>query len=173
MSRIFITGSADGLGRAPAQTLLSEGHQIVVHVRARERLDAVHALVDQGATTVVGDLSDLQQTRSVAEQASAYGPFDTVIHNAGVYSGRLVLPVNVVAPYVLTAMIPRPERLIYLSSDMDKGGQARLQGLDWSGSRATCSYSDSKLLLTGLARGDRQRSRSRLGADQDGRPQYA
>ncbi|NOU28319.1 MAG: short-chain dehydrogenase, partial [Polyangiaceae bacterium] len=34
MARIFVTGSADGLGRATALTLLGEGHEVVVHVRA-------------------------------------------------------------------------------------------------------------------------------------------
>ena len=61
MSRIFITGSADGLGKAAAQTLLAEGHQVVVHARTGQRLDAMQDLLRQGAQSVVGDLSDLQQ----------------------------------------------------------------------------------------------------------------
>ena len=32
-ARVFITGSADGLGRAAAQTLLEQGHEVVVDVR--------------------------------------------------------------------------------------------------------------------------------------------
>jgi len=76
---------------------------------------------------------------------------DAVIHNAGVISGPPVLPVNVVAPYLLTALIERPRRLIYLSSSMHRGGRARLSGMDWSGQRTTGSYSDSKLLVTTLA----------------------
>jgi NAD(P)-dependent dehydrogenase (short-subunit alcohol dehydrogenase family) len=76
---------------------------------------------------------------------------DAVIHNAGVLSGPEVLPVNVVAPYLLTALIQRPQRLVYLSSGMHRGGRARLTGVDWSGRGATGSYSDSKLLVTTLA----------------------
>jgi len=76
---------------------------------------------------------------------------DAVIHNAGVNSGPNVLPVNVVAPYLLTALIHRPQRLVYLSSGMHRGGRANLTDLDWSGQRATGSYSDSKLFVTALA----------------------
>src|SRR5206468_3114650 len=79
------------------------------------------------------------------------GRMNAVIHNAGVYTGPQVLPVNIVAPYLLTALIDRPERLVYLSSGMHRGGQANLIGMDWSGHRATASYSDSKLFVTTLA----------------------
>jgi NAD(P)-dependent dehydrogenase (short-subunit alcohol dehydrogenase family) len=151
MTRIFITGSADGLGHLTAGTLLAEGHQVVLHVRTRQRLQAVAELVAQGALAVVGDLADLQQTRAVAEQVNALGPMDVVIHNAGVYTGASVLPVNVVAPYVLTALIGQPQRVIYLSSGMHRGGRPKLDGMDWSGRRASGSYSDSKLFVTALA----------------------
>jgi NAD(P)-dependent dehydrogenase (short-subunit alcohol dehydrogenase family) len=101
--------------------------------------------------TYDGDLADLDQTRVVAEQVNRLGPLDAAIHNAGVLSGPPVLPVNVVAPYLLTAIIHRPQRLVYLSSGMHHGGRPELAGLDWNGRRATASYSDSKLLVTTLA----------------------
>src|SRR5947209_9360236 len=151
MARVFITGSADGLGLAAAQTLLEDGHKVVIHARSTSRLAAVRDLLERGAEVVVGDLSDLEETRDVAAQVNRLGPMDGVIHNAGVISGPPVLPVNVVAPYLLTALIERPRRLIYLSSSMHRGGRARLSGMDWSGHRTTGSYSDSKLLVTTLA----------------------
>jgi NAD(P)-dependent dehydrogenase (short-subunit alcohol dehydrogenase family) len=151
MARIVITGSADGLGRATAQTLLGDGHEVIVHARSAERLAAVKDLIGRGASAVVGDLADLDQTRALAEQVNALGWVDAVIHNAGVLSGPQVMPVNIVAPYLLTAVINRPQRLIYLSSDMHHGGRADVAGLDWSGRRATGSYSDSKLFVTTLA----------------------
>jgi NAD(P)-dependent dehydrogenase (short-subunit alcohol dehydrogenase family) len=151
MTRVFITGSADGLGRAAAQTLLDNGHEVIVHARNTSRLTAVRDLLDRGAAGVVGDLSDLEQTRGVADQVNRLGRMDAVVHNAGVMSGPHVLPVNVVAPYLLTALIDRPERLIYLSSSMHRGGRASLTGMDWSGQRTTGSYSDSKLFVTTLA----------------------
>jgi NAD(P)-dependent dehydrogenase (short-subunit alcohol dehydrogenase family) len=100
MARIFITGSADGLGRAAATTLLGGGHEVIVHARSTERLAAVKDLLSRGASGVVGDLADLNQTRAVADQVNQLGRVDAVIHNAGILSGRAVLPVNVVAPYL-------------------------------------------------------------------------
>jgi NAD(P)-dependent dehydrogenase (short-subunit alcohol dehydrogenase family) len=87
----------------------------------------------------------------VADQVNRLGRVDAVIHNAGVLGGAHVLPVNVVAPYLLTALVDRPQRLVYLSSGMHRGGRAEVAGLDWSGERRTASYSDSKLLVTTLA----------------------
>jgi NAD(P)-dependent dehydrogenase (short-subunit alcohol dehydrogenase family) len=150
MPRVFITGSADGLGRAAAQTLLDAGHEVIVHARNTDRLTAVRDLLDRGATAVVGDLSDLERTRDVADQVNRLGRMNAAIHNAGVYSGPHVLPVNIVAPYLLTALIDRPQRLIYLSSGAHRSGRPSLAGIDWSGRRAG-SYSDSKLFVTTLA----------------------
>jgi NAD(P)-dependent dehydrogenase (short-subunit alcohol dehydrogenase family) len=150
MARVFITGSADGLGRLAAQALLDDGHEVVVHARNGDRLTAVRDLLDRGAAAVIGDLSDLEQTRGIASNVKSLGPMDAVIHNAGVYTGPQVLPVNIVAPYLLTALIDRPQRLVYLSSGAHRSGRASLDGIDWSG-RTTGSYSDSKLFVTTLA----------------------
>jgi hypothetical protein len=76
---------------------------------------------------------------------------DVVIHNAGVFTSSTVLPVNVVAPYLLTALVHRPHRLVYLSSDMHGGGRPSLTGVDWTGRSRSGSYSDSKLFVTTLA----------------------
>ena len=151
MARIAITGAAEGLGRAAAQNLLDHGHEVVVHARSKARLAAVRDLIDRGASSVVGDLADLDETRGVAEQVNRLGRMDAVIHNAGVYSGPFILPVNVVAPYLLTALIHRPARLVYLSSSMHGGGRADVGCIDRGLLRATCSYSDSKLFVTTLA----------------------
>jgi NAD(P)-dependent dehydrogenase (short-subunit alcohol dehydrogenase family) len=148
MARIFITGSADGLGLAAARTLLADGHQVVIHARSPARLSAISELLAQGAASVIGDLADFKQTCNVAEQVNALGKMDAVIHNAGVYSGAAVLPVNVIAPYLLTVLIQRPQRLIYLSSAMHLSGQPNLDSIN---PHATCSYSDSKLFVTTLA----------------------
>ena len=99
MARVVITGSADGLGRLAALTLLDDGHEVVVHARNSDRLTAVRDLVDRGAAAVVGDLSDLEETRGIARDVNRLGRMDAVIHNFGVYTGPQVLPVNIVAPY--------------------------------------------------------------------------
>ena len=149
MSRVFITGSADGLGRLAAQTLLGDGREVVVHVRKRDRLTAVRDLLDRGAAAVVGDLADMNSTRSVAEQVNDLGRMDAVIHNAGVYAGPQILPINVVAPYLLTALIDRPQRLVYLSSSEHRGGRPDLTRIDWTSRNGR--YPDSKLFVTALA----------------------
>ncbi|GIE77352.1 short-chain dehydrogenase [Actinoplanes philippinensis] len=145
MTRIFITGSADGLGRAAAETLLDGGHDVIVHARSENRLAAVKDLADRGASTVAGDLADPEETRDVAEQVGRLGPVDVVIHNAGVYTGAQIMPVNAVAPYLLTALIDGPRRLVYLSSGMHRGGRADVSLL------RSGNYSDSKLFVTVLA----------------------
>ena len=92
-------------------------------------------LLERGAEAVVGDLCQLEETRGVAEQVNRVGQMDAVIHNAGVTAGRQVLPVNIVAPYLLTALIAGPRRLVYLSSGMHHGGRPTLAGIDWKGRR--------------------------------------
>ncbi len=82
--RVLVTGSADGLGHAAADSLLAAGHDVVVHVRNRGRVGAARTLLDRGADLVVGDLGDLDETRDLAAQANALGRMDAVIHNAGV-----------------------------------------------------------------------------------------
>lgn len=151
MGRIFITGSSDGLGLATARNLEAGGHEVVLHVRNRQRLEAVKELAEKGAKVIIGDLSDIGQTEDIAYRLKAMGKMDAIIHNAGIYSGRAVLPVNVVAPYLLTALTERPCRLIYLSSSMHFSGRKELKNLDWSGKSETASYSDTKLLITTLA----------------------
>ena len=169
MARIFITGSTDGLGRAAARALIDEGHQVVLHARSRDRASAVHDLASRSAGVVIGDLASAVETRSAAEtrsiaaQVNAIGRMDAVIHNAGISSteGRsptpeghaTILAVNTLAPYMLTALIERPRRLVYLSSSMHRGGTSSLRDISWSERRWNSSqaYSDSKLYLTALA----------------------
>src|SRR3712207_9479058 len=55
--------------------------------------------------------------------------------------------VNTVAPYVLTALMTKPARLVYLSSGMHRRGSTDLDRL----ARGTGSYSDRKLWVTALA----------------------
>jgi len=161
MARIFITGSTDGLGLAAARNLMAQGHQVVLHARSAERALAVAGLGAAGV--VVGDLSSAVETRSVADQVNALGRMDAVIHNAGVYTQRtrgetpeghaVTLAVNTLAPYLLTALIARPSRLVYLSSGLHRGGEGSLPDLDWvdrpwDTGRA---YAESKLQVVALA----------------------
>ncbi|SDY65450.1 SDR family NAD(P)-dependent oxidoreductase [Herbiconiux ginsengi] len=151
MAHILVTGSTDGLGRASAESLLAQGHTVTLHARSRARAAAVSPLLERGAGLIVADLSNRNEVVEAVDQMNAGASLDAVIHNAGVISGAAVLPVNVVAPYLFTALLRTPTRHVYLSSSMHRGGRADLTGLDWTSGRATASYSDSKLLVTTLA----------------------
>jgi NAD(P)-dependent dehydrogenase (short-subunit alcohol dehydrogenase family) len=158
MARVFITGSSDGLGQMAAQLLIEQGHSAVLHARNEKRGQEALAAVPGAEAVVIGDLTSIAQTRKVAEQVNALGSFDAVIHNAGIgyrEPRRIAtedgLPhlfaVNTLAPYILTALIKKPKRLVYLSSGLHQGGDESLKDLawehrPWQGQQA---YSDTKL----------------------------
>jgi NAD(P)-dependent dehydrogenase (short-subunit alcohol dehydrogenase family) len=157
MARVFITGSSDGLGRMAAQLLIEQGHQAVLHARNQQRGEQAMAAAPGAETVVIGDLSSIAQTRGVAEQVNALGGFDAVIHNAGVgyqEPRRIatedglpqVFAVNSLAPYILTALIAKPKRLVYLSSGLHRNGDPSLNDLAWEQRtwNGTQAYSDSK-----------------------------
>ncbi|WP_306738458.1 SDR family NAD(P)-dependent oxidoreductase [Arthrobacter sp. SX1312] len=148
--RVLVTGSTDGLGLAAAEALLKEGHDVVVHARTGSRAGALAPLTAQGAGLVVGDLEDRQAVLRIATGLNAGGTPDAVIHNAGVWSGTAVMPVNVIAPYLLTALLEGPRRHVYLSSGSHYSGRPSLDGVDWRG-RTPGHYGDSKLFLTAFS----------------------
>jgi NAD(P)-dependent dehydrogenase (short-subunit alcohol dehydrogenase family) len=169
MSRIFITGSADGLGQMAAQRLAAQGHSVVLHGRDAERAGQALAAVPGAQAAVYGDLSDIGQTCRLADQVNQLGPFDAVIHNAGVgyreprrietaHGLSHVFAINTLAPYILSALIAKPQRLVYLSSGMHEQGAPSLADLQWSARRweGARAYADSKLhdvlLAFGIAR---------------------
>jgi NAD(P)-dependent dehydrogenase (short-subunit alcohol dehydrogenase family) len=158
MARVFITGSSDGLGQMAAQLLIEQGHGVVLHARNKKRAEEALRAVPGAETAVAGDLSSVAQTRSVADQVNALGSFDAVIHNAGMGYREprrvetedglpQVFAVNILAPYILTALIQRPRRLVYLSSGLHQSGDASLEDLAWKERswRGQQAYSDTKL----------------------------
>jgi NAD(P)-dependent dehydrogenase (short-subunit alcohol dehydrogenase family) len=146
MGKIFITGSADGLGKLAAQALVKQGHEVVLHARSKERGDEALRQVPGAKDVLAGDLADIAEIKTLAEKANALGVFDAVIHNAGVYqtSAQQLLQVNTLAPYLLTALMHKSKRLIYLSSGMHLSGHA-----SW---KDRPSYSDTKLHMLMLAK---------------------
>ena len=164
MARILVTGSTDGLGLMAARLLVADGHQVTLHGRNEGRVAEAKKEVPEANDAVIGDLSNISGMRQVADQANALGRYDAVIHNAGVGYREprrtetadglsLVFAVNVLAPYLLTAIMTPPDRLIYLSSGMHRGGDPDLSDLQWerrpwNGSQA---YADSKLFDVVLA----------------------
>jgi NAD(P)-dependent dehydrogenase (short-subunit alcohol dehydrogenase family) len=169
MARIFITGSADGLGKMAAELLIERGHRVVLHARSQTRADEAKRNVPEAEYVIIGDLGTIAETRRVAEQVNSLGEFDAIIHNAAVgykEPKRIetkdglshVFAVNTIAPYILTALIAKPKRLVYLSSMLHRHGDPTLGDLTWK-ARAwdgEQAYSDTKLhdvlLAFGIAR---------------------
>jgi NAD(P)-dependent dehydrogenase (short-subunit alcohol dehydrogenase family) len=158
MSRIFVTGSADGLGKMAAQLLIEQGHKVVLHARSEARAQEALAAVPGAETVAVGDAASIAQTREIAEQINRLGRLDAVIHNVAVgyrEPRRIqtedglphVFAINTLAPYLLTALIQRPKRLIYLSSALHRSGDLSLKDLTWEHRpwQGAAAYSDSKL----------------------------
>src|SRR6202161_2902414 len=141
MSRVLITGSTEGLGLMAARLLTDDGHAVTLHARSAARAEDARAALPAASAVVVGDLSAIAGVRQVAEQANAGGPYDAVIHNAGVgYREPRIrtddglehtFAINVLAPYLLTGLIERPGRLVYLSSGMHRGGDPSLADPQW------------------------------------------
>jgi NAD(P)-dependent dehydrogenase (short-subunit alcohol dehydrogenase family) len=163
VSRVFITGSADGLGRIAARQLVDGGHEVVLHARSESRGRDATAAVPGAAGVLTGDLASIAQTRALAEQANAGPRFDAVIHNAGIgyREGRRVetedglsevFAVNVLAPYLLTALVPAAS-LVYLSSGMHQRAVPDMDDLQWERRRwnGSGAYSESKFLDVALA----------------------
>jgi NAD(P)-dependent dehydrogenase (short-subunit alcohol dehydrogenase family) len=139
------------------ELLAGQGHQVVLHARDHSRAEETRAALPAAEAVVVGDLSGIAAARQVAEQVNRLGRFDAVIHNAGVgYHERHVITedglphlfaINTLAPYILTALIERPGRLVYLSSGMHHGASAHIDDLTWNRRtwQASTAYAESKL----------------------------
>jgi len=164
MARVLITGSADGLGLMAAQRLSAQGHAVTLHARSEIRGEDARRACPKLERVLVGDLASLAETRALAAAANATGPYDAVIHNAAVgYTiGKRAetvdgleqhFQINVLAPYVLTALMTPPSRLVYLSSGMHRGGTPDLSDAQWKTRRwnGSQAYSDTKLHDTTLA----------------------
>lgn len=158
MSRVFITGSAQGIGAECARQLLALGHQVVLHARHASRADAALAANPSASAVVVGDLASLAGARELAAAANEHGPYDAVIHNAGIGGGAAsrtvtadglerIFHTNVVGPYVLTALMPVAPRIVYLTSGLEEQGRWTPQDLQWTERpwNGMQAYSDSKL----------------------------
>jgi NAD(P)-dependent dehydrogenase (short-subunit alcohol dehydrogenase family) len=163
MSRILITGSSDGLGLGAARHLIQQGHEVLLHARSESRAGDVGPLANQALGTVIGDLSIHEQTVEMAQQIDAFGPMDAIIHNAGIMTGSdrrptpdgvpTTLAVNLLAPYIITCLVERPRRLVFLSSSMQRGGPQELDDISWRKRRwdGNEAYAESKLYVTALA----------------------
>ena len=163
MSSIFISGSSTGLGMMAAELLVSQGHEVVLHARDVNRASDAKRLLPAAKAIIVGDLETISGTKKVADQVNNIGHFDAVIHNAAVgYREQHrttpdglphVFAINTLSAFLLTALIKRPKRLVYLSSGMHHHAKANLDDLLWKKRSwdELSAYAESKLYDTMLA----------------------
>jgi NAD(P)-dependent dehydrogenase (short-subunit alcohol dehydrogenase family) len=133
MSTVLVTGATDGLGRALATRLASEGATVVAHARSEERgREALADLLDGPADVrlVVGDLASLQAVRGLAEQVP--DRLDVLVNNAGIgFAGareesedgyELCFAVNYLAGFLLASLLrdrliaSAPARIVNVAS---------------------------------------------------------
>jgi len=158
VSLVLVTGSSDGIGAEIARVIAAQGHQVILHARNEQRAEGL-------ADVAVGDLASLASTRELAADVLRIGKPDVVVHNAGWGSKDAERPVtedgleqtfqvNALAPFLLTALLPLPQRLVFVSSDSITRGVIRIDDLqheqEWT---ADAAYADSKLVMTSLAFG--------------------
>ena len=153
-ARILVTGSTAGMGQLTAKTLIAKGYKVVLHARNEKRADDAKRDLPGAEAVVIGDLSDLNAVKKLADDINALGKFDVIIHNAGVNQGQAggdtIFNVNSLAPYILTSLVHKPKQLIYVSSDLHRGGSLRLENMQ-SGT-PNISYSDTKLQILTLSK---------------------
>jgi NAD(P)-dependent dehydrogenase (short-subunit alcohol dehydrogenase family) len=147
-----------------AELLAHVGHAVTLHARNDQRAGDARRRLPAAEHVVIGDLASIEETRQVADQANLLGRYDAVIHNAGIGYRELsridtidglshVFAINVLAPYLLTALITPPSRLVYLSSGMHRGANPDLDDLQWIGRHwnGAQAYAESKLYDVVLA----------------------
>lgn len=166
MARILITGSTDGFGFEAARQLVQRKHTVYLHARTQARAEDVKAKVPGAAGVLVADLTLVAETRKLAEEANAIGTFDAVILNAGLLYGPFrktpdtgipAMPfVNVLAPYILAALLTPPKRLIFIASTLHKEANPDVKDIFWfqrgeDQFKDFPAYCDSKLHVMLLA----------------------
>lgn len=83
----LVTGSTLGIGRAVAQTLVSEGARVIVNGRGEKTVkETVTALSRRGeAHGITADLMTAEGARTVADAAARIGPVDILVNNVGFF----------------------------------------------------------------------------------------
>lgn len=80
--RALVTGGSSGIGAAIARDLARQGVTVVLSARRKPELDAV-ALECNGAAVICADLGRPGEAARLWQEATAGGPIDILINNAG------------------------------------------------------------------------------------------
>lgn len=149
MAKILVTGSSDGVGALAAKVLVGRGHSVYLHARNAQRASDARAACPQAQDVLIADLSSIEETKALATQLNGLGPWDAIVHNAGVMRGSkegTLFAVNTLAPYILTCLVqPPPQRYLFVSSELHTSGDGSAATLGDVDALKGCGYRDSKL----------------------------
>jgi 3-oxoacyl-[acyl-carrier protein] reductase len=156
----FVTGASQGIGRACALKLASEGAAVAIAARNQEKLnELVNEITATGgkAAAFALDVTDEEQIKSAVKAAIAQlGKIDILVNNAGITRDQLlirmkradwdaVLQTNLTAAYLCSQAVASPMlrqrwgRIINITSVFGQMGQA-----------GQANYSASKAGLIGM-----------------------
>jgi 3-oxoacyl-[acyl-carrier protein] reductase len=156
----FVTGASQGIGRACALKLATEGATVAVAARNQDKLnELVNEIIATGgkAAAFTLDVTDEEQVKSAIKSAIAqFGKIDVLVNNAGITRDQLVmrmrradwdavLQTNLTSAYLCIQQVTSPMlkqrwgRIINITSIFGQMGQA-----------GQANYAASKAGLIGL-----------------------
>lgn len=131
---ILITGSTDGIGLLTATKLVNAGHQVLIHGRNEQKLqaaaDQLNGLGKQKVAPYLADLASFAETqRLIADVKQDFDNIDVLINNAGVYKTSepmtsdnldIRFVVNTIAPFMISqgllSALNKDGRIVNLAS---------------------------------------------------------
>lgn len=160
---VAVTGATSGLGLAAARGFAQLGARTILVARDPERGEQARAATAEhgAAELLIADLAKLDDVRALAPQLQ---DVDVLVNNAGVLpphrtltddGHELTFAVNVLAPFLLTALLPRARRVITVSSGgmyaqkLDVADLDSAHG-DFSGTKAYAKSKRAEVVLNEL-----------------------
>lgn len=168
-----ITGATSGVGLEAAKCSGRGGAHIVIVARNPKKAESVKTQIlenhDVPVDIIIGDFSDLNQVRAVADQIlTNYPHIDVLINSAGLHSTRriytvqgheMVFGVNHLATFLFTYLLlgrmkeSAPSRIIQVNSEGHRFNGLNLNDLNWkrriyNGLRSYGASKTAQLLTT-------------------------
>jgi len=146
---ILVTGSTDGIGKATAAELLSQGSAVIIHGKREKEVQVAQRELARRSggerpDTLTADFSDMDQIRQMAaDLSSRYSSLNVLINNAGTYQKNrrltgqgieLTFAVNYLAPFLLTGLLlpllrkGSPARIVTVASSAHED----VDRIDWN-----------------------------------------
>ena len=145
---IFVTGANRGIGKGITEGLTEKGHQIVMICRNTEQgkevlKELLKKYENDSIEVLKGDLSSIRTVKELGTNIlQKYNKIDALVHNAGVWPGKLVLNedgleyafmVNHIAPLLLNHLLLQrlkestPSRVILVNAGLYPRGNFKAE----------------------------------------------